>query len=165
MVDKDSGTNAQMAQEGIKHIENAILELLFRNPQGLTNAQIANLLNLYSEFRGEQRNFLTYATLGRLLSQGRILRDPETKTYKISNPDTTVRETAQRGMELLQESILGLLAQHPHGLRNVEIANMLDLRSDFQGRQRNRLTHAVLGLLLARKKIRWNQETKIYTSL
>ena len=71
MVDKDSGTNAQMAQEGIKHIENAILELLFRNPQGLTNAQIAknqhvslntikwHLQNIYSKFDVKNRTSLS----------------------------------------------------------------------------------------------------------
>ena len=44
MIDNESGTNAQLAQEGMRHIENAILELLFRNPQGLRNVQITNML-------------------------------------------------------------------------------------------------------------------------
>ena len=163
LIDNESGTNAQLAQEGMRHIENAILELLFRNPQGLRNVQIANMLGLSSEFRGEQRNFLTYAVLGRLLAQGRILRNEETKTYTVMNADTVVQEGAQAGLQLLQESVLRLLEQNPQGLRNVEIANSLILNSEFQGRQRNRLTHAILGGLMAQGRITWNEETKIFT--
>lgn len=118
MIDNESGTNAQMAQEGMRHIENAILELLFRNPQGLRNLQIANMLGLSSEFRGEQRNFLTYAVLGRLLAQGRILRNEETKTYTVVNADTAV----QAGLQLLQESVLRLLEQPP------KVSGMLKLQ-------------------------------------
>ena len=163
MIDKESGANAQIAQKGLRHVENAILELLYRNPQGLRNVQIANMLGLSSDFRNEHRNFLTYAVLGRLLAQGRILRNAEAKTYSIRNADTAVQDGAQAGLQLLQESVLRLLEQNPQGLRNVEIANLLNLNSDFQGRQRNRLTHAVLGLLLSQEKITWDQETKIYT--
>ena len=163
MIDNKSATNAQMAQEGIRHIETAILELLFRNPQGLRNVQIANMLGLSSEFRGEQRNFLTYAVLGRLLAQGRILRNEDTKIYTVMNADTVVQEGAQAGLQLLQESVLRLLEQNPQGLRNVEVANLLSLNSEFQGRQRNRLTHAILGGLMAQGRIMWNEETKIFT--
>ncbi len=163
MIDNESVTNPQMAQEGLRHIENAILELLYRNPQGLRNVQIANMLGLFSDFRGEQRNFLTYAVLGRLLAQGRILRNQETKAYAIKNADTAVQDGAQAGLQLLQESVLKLLEENPQGLRNVEIANLLNLNSDFQGRQRNRLTHAVLGGLIAQGRISWDEKTKIFT--
>ena len=163
MIDNESGTNAQIAQEGLRHIENAIIELLHRNPQGLRNVQIAEMLGLSSDFRNEHRNFLTYAFLGRLLAQGRILRNAETKTYTIMNADTAVQDGAQAGLQLLQESILRLLEQNPQGLRNVDIANLLTLNSEFQGRQKNRLTQAILGGLMAQRRTTWNAETKIYT--
>lgn len=40
-----------LAQEGLRHIEQAILMLLDDNPQGLRNSQIADLLGLRSSIR------------------------------------------------------------------------------------------------------------------
>ena len=77
------------------------------------------------------------------------------------NVDTEVQAGAQAGLELLQESVLRLLEQHPEGHRNVEVASLLSLNWEFQGRQRNRLTHAILGGLMAQGRITWGEETKI----
>ena len=67
------------AQEGLHLIEDSIIRLLESNPQGLRNAQIADLLGLRSDFRGSQRNYLTYSVLGGLIHKEKIRRDDETK--------------------------------------------------------------------------------------
>jgi hypothetical protein len=53
----------------------------------------------------------------------------------------------------LKEAILGILAQKSDGLRNVEIAELLEIRSDYQGEQKDYLSWSVLGLLLNEGKV------------
>ena len=65
-------TALRMAQAGLKQIEDAIVRLLDRNPQGLRNAEIADLLDLRSDFLGNQRDYLTYSVLGGLIAKGRV---------------------------------------------------------------------------------------------
>ena len=60
-----------LAQEGLRHIEDAVLLLLEAHPQGLRNAQIADALGLRSSIRNRQRNYLTYSVLGGLWHAGR----------------------------------------------------------------------------------------------
>lgn len=62
-------------------------------------------------------------------------------------------EQAQKGLELLKEAILGILAQKSDGLRNADIAEILDIRSDYQGEQKDYLSWSVLGLLLNEGKV------------
>ena len=62
-------------------------------------------------------------------------------------------EQAQQGLELLKEAILGILAQKSDGLRNAEIAELLEIRSDYQGEQKDFLSWSVLGLLLNEGKV------------
>ena len=69
----------RQAQEGLKQIEDAILKLLDRNPRGLRNAQIADLLHLRSDFLGNQKDWLTYSVLGGLISQGKVAWHYETR--------------------------------------------------------------------------------------
>lgn len=76
-----------LAQEGLRHIESAILMLLDSYPDGLRNSQIADLLGLRSSIRGRQRNYLTYSVLGGLMDQGKIAQDRETLIFtKADNP-------------------------------------------------------------------------------
>ncbi len=70
-----------VAQEGLRHIEDAVLMVLESNPQGLGNAQIADLLGLRSSIRDGQRNYLTYSVLGGLMAQGKVVQDRETKLF------------------------------------------------------------------------------------
>ena len=70
-----------LAQEGLRHIEQAILMLLDDNPQGLRNSQIADLLGLRSSIRDGQRNYLTYSVLGGLMARGEVVQDQETKFF------------------------------------------------------------------------------------
>ena len=70
-----------VAQEGLRHIEDAVLMVLESNPQGLGNAQIADLLGLRSSIRNGQRNYLTYSVLGGLMAQGKVVQDRGTKLF------------------------------------------------------------------------------------
>jgi len=62
-------------------------------------------------------------------------------------------EKAQRGLELVKEAILDILDQKSDGLRNAEIAEILEIRSDYQGEQKDYLSWSVLGLLLNEGKV------------
>ena len=70
-----------LAQEGLRHIEQAILMLLDDNPQGLRNSQIADALGLRSSIRDGQRHYLTYSVLGGLMARGEVVQDQETKFF------------------------------------------------------------------------------------
>ena len=85
-TDRDPRT---IAQEGLQLIEQAIIRLLEANPQGLGNVQIADLLGLNSDFRGSQRDYLTYSVLGGLLAKGKIIRNDKTKlfVYAVTNDE------------------------------------------------------------------------------
>ena len=60
----------------------------------------------------------------------------------------TPREKAAAGLQLLKEAITETLQGSSEGLRNAEIADRLDLRSDYLGAQKDYLSWSVLGLLL-----------------
>ncbi|MEJ5366542.1 MAG: hypothetical protein WHS86_15720 [Desulfosoma sp.] len=68
-------------------------------------------------------------------------------------PTHAPRKQAQKALSLLKEAILALLAENPGGLTNAEIADMLDIRSDYKGSQKDYLSWSVLGLLLNEGKI------------
>ena len=160
-----TGTSAQsLAQEGLRRIEDAILELLHRNPQGLRNVQIADTLSLRSGVRGGQKNYLTYSVLGRLVAKGNVSWDQGTKLYTKLNADTTVQSLAQEGLQRIEDAVLELLHSNPQGLRNVEIADTLGLHSEVRGGRRNYLSYSVLGGLVDQGKVVWDEETKIFTA-
>ena len=160
-MSSDNHTQA-LAQDGLRQIETAILRLLDANPQGLRNADIARNLGLNFDFGGNYNNQLTYAVLGGLMSRGEIIRDPDTKVFLSKGRDNTALDTAQEGLRQIEVSILRLLEANPPGLRNVEIAELLDLRSDFQGGQRNYLTYTVLVSLISQGKVSRDNVNKIY---
>ena len=62
-------------------------------------------------------------------------------------------EKAQQGLQLIKEAILGILSQKSDGLRNAEIAELLEIRSDYLGEQKDYLSWSVLGLLLNEGKV------------
>jgi hypothetical protein len=66
-----------------------------------------------------------------------------------SDPRTQARE----GLSLLKTAILSILAQNEKGLTNAEIADRLDIRSDYKGSQKDYLSWSVLGLLINEGKI------------
>lgn len=77
----DAAAARLLAQEGLRHIEDAILMLLDAHPQGLRNAQIADALGLRSSIRDGQRNYLTYSVLGGLMARGAVAQDRNTKVF------------------------------------------------------------------------------------
>jgi len=66
------------------------------------------------------------------------------------------KEKAQKGLALIKEAILESLDCHSEGLTNSEIADLLELRSDYLGGQKDYLPWSVLGLLLNDKQIHRN---------
>jgi hypothetical protein len=66
-----------------------------------------------------------------------------------------LRERAQEGLSKLKQAILDHLALHPEGCQNVEVANALGIRSDFEGGQKDYLSWSILGLLVAEEKVRY----------
>ena len=63
------------------------------------------------------------------------------------------RSQAQHGLALLKEAILRVLEQKNDGLSNAQVADLLDIRSDYQGSQKDYLSWSVLGLLLNEGKV------------
>jgi hypothetical protein len=63
------------------------------------------------------------------------------------------KEKAQKGLALLKEAIVECLEAHPDGLRNVDIADKLDIHSDYLGKNYDYLPWSVLGLLLNEEKV------------
>ena len=152
-----------LAQTGLRRVEDAILELLQHNPQGLRNVQIAKMLGLHSIHRGGQRNYLTYSVLGGLVEQGRVSWDAESKLYTVANADNTVRSLAEEGLHQIEDAILELLERNSQGLRNVQIADMLNLHSSVRGGRRNYLTYSILGGLLADGRVVRDEKSRTYT--
>ena len=72
------------------------------------------------------------------------------------------RRIARLGLEDIERAISKLLESHPNGLRNSQIAELLNLRSDFQGCQKDNLTYSVFGGLVRNGKVSWDQNTKIF---
>ena len=73
----------------------------------------------------------------------------------------TPHEKAQSGLSLLKEAILEVLANHPEGLQNAQIADLLGLRSDYKGANKDYLSWSVLGLLFNAGRIERKGRTYI----
>ncbi|MHB8735389.1 MAG: hypothetical protein ACYC6M_08830 [Terriglobales bacterium] len=59
-----------------------------------------------------------------------------------------VYEKAQLGPTALKDAMTELLAAHPDGLKNVQIATALGIRSSHAGKQHDYLSYSILGLLM-----------------
>lgn len=64
----------ERAQLGLEFLKSAVLELVRANPEGLSNSDVASLLGLRSDYRGRQKDYLSYSVLGLLLREGRVRR-------------------------------------------------------------------------------------------
>ena len=153
-----------LAQEGLAKIEEAILRLLETHPGGLRNAEIGNLLGLRWNIDGRQKDWLTYAVLGRMLANGRVAWDQATKLFTVAEFGESA-PLAQEGVKRIETAILRLLETHPGGLKNVEIGDLLGLRWNIEGRQKDWLTYAVLGRMVAGGSVAWEKATKRYTKV
>ena len=65
----------ERAQIGLTLIKSAILELAEVNYKGITNADAASLLGPRSDYRGRQKDYLSFNVLGLLLREGKIRRE------------------------------------------------------------------------------------------
>jgi len=83
MSDLDS---RELAQLGLKHIEDAVVALLSRHPAGMALSEIAEALGLRADLAGEKRDMLTAGVLALLVKSGRIVWDAEAGRYR-DNPD------------------------------------------------------------------------------
>ena len=92
-----------MAQAGLRHLEKAIIKLLEANPQGLRNAQIAELLGLHSDFRGNQKDYLTYSILGGLIARETVVRNDETKLFAKHSTEKDEIDIAATGKAMYEE--------------------------------------------------------------
>ena len=64
----------ERAQLGLSLLKDAILELVKANPKGITNSEAASFLGLRSDYRGRQKDYLSYSVLGLLLREGKVER-------------------------------------------------------------------------------------------
>jgi len=71
----------ERAQLGLEFIKSAILELSKVNPKGVTNSEAASVLGLRSDYKGKQKDYLSYSVLGLLLREGKIERNQITKKH------------------------------------------------------------------------------------
>ena len=65
----------EQAQRGLTDIESAIVALLKRCPEGLTNNEVTEELGLHSDQNGGQENYLAWSVLGRLMNSGQVIRE------------------------------------------------------------------------------------------
>lgn len=64
----------ERAQLGLEFLKTAVFELAKANPDGISNSDAASLLGLRSDYRGRQKDYLSYSVLGLLLREGRVKR-------------------------------------------------------------------------------------------
>jgi uncharacterized protein len=64
-----------------------------------------------------------------------------------------LKQRAEEGLQLMQDAVMELLAHHPKGLTNSQIARELGLKSDYQGHHQGWLSWSIMGLLLNSKKV------------
>lgn len=72
----------ETAKSAVCLLEQAILDALADNASGLYNSELARLLQIESDYKGKQTNYLTYSILGGLLKSGKIREERRgSKTY------------------------------------------------------------------------------------
>ena len=76
----------EQAQLGLKYIEDSVVNLLTRHPNGLTSSAIAEVLGLSAELEPKHRDIIVSGILELLVRSGRILWDEANHAY-IDNPD------------------------------------------------------------------------------
>lgn len=79
----------EKAAEGLRLLEEAIVEELRSHPQGLYNSELARALKLESEHQGRHDNYLTYSVLGGLMNKGAVVMEKrDNRNYYFSTPTT-----------------------------------------------------------------------------
>jgi len=72
----------ERAQLGLELLKTAVLELAKANPAKITNSDAASLLGLRSDYRGKQKDYLSYSVLGLLMRAGKVVRETATHKHK-----------------------------------------------------------------------------------
>lgn len=65
---------SEKAHAGLLLMKEAILEVIATNPDGLRNADIAAKLDIHSDYRGGQKDYLSWSILGLLLKEKKVTR-------------------------------------------------------------------------------------------
>lgn len=78
----------ELAQAGLKYIEDAVVALLTRHPEGMPMSEIAESLGLSSDLDAKKRDLIAMGVLELLVKSGRILWDEEAGRYK-DNPEVS----------------------------------------------------------------------------
>lgn len=76
----------ELAQLGLKHIEDAVVAILTRHPDGLSASVISVKLGLGESLEGDERLMIVNAVVGMLLKAGRIRWNGDRRVY-VDNPD------------------------------------------------------------------------------
>lgn len=72
------------------------------------------------------------------------------------------RELAQRGLQYIEDAIVGLLTRHSGGMPKEEIAEALGLRTDLAQEHRDLVIAGILELLVKSGRIIWDEKEQIY---
>jgi hypothetical protein len=75
----------EQAQLGLQYIEDAVVALLTRHPDGMPSAVVADTLGLSTDLNPAHRDMIAEGILGLLSRNGRILWDEQKKVY-VDNP-------------------------------------------------------------------------------
>ncbi len=76
----------EQAQLGLQYIEDAVVALLTRHPDGMPSAVVADTLGLSTELDPARRDMIAEGILALLSRNGRILWDERRGVY-VDNPD------------------------------------------------------------------------------
>jgi hypothetical protein len=72
----------------------------------------------------------------------------------------TPQQKSAAGLALIKESILDYLAQHPGGVRHINLVRDLGLESEYEGKHPNYLSYSVIGILLHEGSVRYERRGK-----
>lgn len=76
----------EQAQLGLQYIEDAIVALLTRHPDGMPSGVVADMLGLSTDLDPGHRDMIAQGVLGLLSRNGRILWNDQRKVF-VDNPD------------------------------------------------------------------------------
>lgn len=80
-------TRLEKAAEGLRLLEEAIVEELRDNPTGLYNSELARALRLESDHQGRHDNYLTYSVTGGLMKKGVVVMEKrDNRNYYMTAP-------------------------------------------------------------------------------
>ncbi len=75
----------ERAQLGLEFLKSSVVELAKTNPSGISNSDAASVLGLRSDYRGKQKDYLSYSVIGLLLREGRLVRDENSNLHRVPN--------------------------------------------------------------------------------